>query len=228
MARSNNKPEIPARFFLECVKEHSGCPILLRTDCGTENGIMATMQCFVRQDANDEFAGEKAHKYGSSPSNQRIECWWSSFRRGRASWWIDMFKDMVDSGLFDLGNTLHMECIWFCFHGVLQDDLDIVRLHWNTHRIRSSRHGTVPGIPDVLYHLPGQSGGINCMVSLSQEKIQEMNLYLDGQENQDDNDDQYLYQEYFHYVMETGGFSYPETHAEAFNLFTRLIGIANS
>ena len=66
------------------------------------------------------------------------------------------------------------------------------------------------------------------MVSLSQEKIQETNLYLDGHENQDDNDDQYLYQEYFHYVMETGGFSFPETHAEAFNLFTRLIGIANS
>ena len=65
-------------FFLEFVKEHSGCPILLRTDCGTENGIMATMQCFVTQDGNDEFAGEKAHKYGSSPSNQRIECWWSS------------------------------------------------------------------------------------------------------------------------------------------------------
>ena len=69
-----------------------------------------------------------------------------------------MFKDMVYSGLFDLGNTLHMECIWFCFHGVLQDDLYNVRLHWNTHRIRSSRHGTIPGIPYVLYHLPDQSG----------------------------------------------------------------------
>ena len=187
MARSNNKPEIPARFFLEFVKEHSGCPILLRTDCGTENGIMATMQCFVRQDGNDEFAGEK-----------------------------------------DLGNTLHMECIWFCFHGVLQDELDNDRLHWNTHRIRSSRHGTIPGIPDVLYHLPDQSGGLNCKVSLSLQKIQEMNLYLDGHEILDDNDDQYLYQEYFYYVMETGGLLYPETHAEAFNLFTRLIGIANS
>ena len=78
-----------------------------------------------------------------------------------------MFKDMVDSGLFDLGNTLHMQCIWFCFHGVLQDDLDNVRLHWNTHRIRSSRHGTIPGIPDVLYHLPDQLRGLNCKVSLS-------------------------------------------------------------
>ena len=139
-----------------------------------------------------------------------------------------MFKDMVDTGLFGLGNTLHMECIWFCFHGVLQDDLDNVRLHWNTHRIRSSRHRTIPGIPDVLYHLPDQSGGFNCKVSLSRHKIQEMNLYLDNHESLDDNDDQYLYQEYFHYVMETEGLLYPETHAEAFNLFTTPIGIANS
>ena len=88
-----------------------------------------------------------------------------------------MFKDMVDSGLFDIGNTLRMECIWFCFHGVLQDDLYNVR---NTHGIRSSRHGTIPGIPDVLYHLPHQSGGLHCKVSLSRQKIQEMNLYLDA------------------------------------------------
>ena len=156
-------------FFLSVLRNTLAVQFFLELT-GTENGIMATMQCFVRQHGNDEFAEEKAHKYGSSPSNQRIECWWSSFRRGRASWWIDMFKDMVDSGLFDLGNTLHMECIWFCFHGALQDDLDNVRLHWNTHRIRSSRHGTIPGIPDVLYHLPYQSGSLNCKVSLSRKR----------------------------------------------------------
>ena len=33
----------------------------------------------TRQDGNYELSGSglKAHKYGSSPSNQRIECWWS-------------------------------------------------------------------------------------------------------------------------------------------------------
>ena len=34
-SRSNNKPEVPARFFLQCVKENAGCPRLMRTDCGT-------------------------------------------------------------------------------------------------------------------------------------------------------------------------------------------------
>ena len=45
VTRSNNKPENVARFYLDCVKGNEGCPILLRTDCGTENGVMAGMQC---------------------------------------------------------------------------------------------------------------------------------------------------------------------------------------
>ena len=35
----NNKPENVAGFYLDCVKGNGGCPILLRTDCGTENGV---------------------------------------------------------------------------------------------------------------------------------------------------------------------------------------------
>ncbi|XP_066014599.1 uncharacterized protein [Pocillopora verrucosa] len=47
-----------------------GCPVKLKTDCGTENGVMAAMQCTFQQDV-------EAHKYGSSPMNQRIEGWGS-------------------------------------------------------------------------------------------------------------------------------------------------------
>lgn len=181
------------------------------------------MQCSLRQGENDEFAGIKAHKYGSSPSNQRIECWWSSFEHGRASWWID---DMANTGLLDLGNILHMECLWFCFHGVLQEDLDNVRLHWNTHRIRPSRHGTVPGIPEVLYHLPERSGGVDCKVNVSCEKIQDLQLHI-----QDDDDlegERIIYQDYFHYVMESENFrKYPDTYVEAYDLFSDLIRIGN-
>lgn len=139
LSRCNSKPEMPAKYYLDGVKRNMVCPILLRTDCGTENGVMAAIQCYLRQDGTDEFSGENAHKYGSSPANQRIEGWWSFFRRGRAGWWIDFFKDMAESGVLDIGNTLHMECLWFCFESVLQDELDKVKDHWNSHRIRPSR-----------------------------------------------------------------------------------------
>jgi hypothetical protein len=182
VTKSNNKPEVPARLYLECVKENYGCPVLVRTDCGTENGIMAAMQSFLRQEGTDEFAGEKAHKYGTSTSNQRIECWWSFLRRGRSSWWMDLFKDMVNTGLLDIGSKLHTECLWFCFHAVLQEDYDQVKNHWNSHRIRQSRYGTVPGIPDVLFFLPQRSGAIDCKITVLRNNIYEMELQIHDDE----------------------------------------------
>ena len=48
-------------IFFDCVDDY-GCPVKLRTDCGTENVIMAAMQWEFRQDVG-------AHIYGSSPAN---------------------------------------------------------------------------------------------------------------------------------------------------------------
>ena len=57
-------------------------------------------------------------------------------------------------GVFLPDNTLHEECLWFCFAELIQQDLDFVKIHWNTHYIHQSRHDTVPGKPDELYFLP--------------------------------------------------------------------------
>ncbi|XP_022786842.1 uncharacterized protein LOC111327021 isoform X2 [Stylophora pistillata] len=157
-----------SQFLLAYRRECSGCPILVRTDCGTENGTVAAIQSYFRQEGNDEFAGEKSHTYGTSPANQRIECWWSSLRRARTSWWIDHFSNIVNTGLVD--TKLSKECLWFCYERVLQDELDKVKHHQNTHRICPSRHSTVPGIPNVLYHLPHRSDGMDCKVTIPAEK----------------------------------------------------------
>ena len=116
----------------------------MRTDCGTENVVIAGVQSFLRAECNDDLAGEKAHRYGPSTGNQRIEAWWSYFRRSHLTWWINFFKDLVDPGVFLPGNTPHEECLWFCFAELIQQDLDFVKIHWNTHYIRQSRHDTVP------------------------------------------------------------------------------------
>ena len=103
---------------LECVKEHGFCPLQTRTDCGTENGIIAAMQCYFRSEDNAPHSGESAHIYGTSTSNQRVENWWSHYRKSSSSWWIQFFKDLVDSGQVDIANETHKECLWFCFHGI--------------------------------------------------------------------------------------------------------------
>ena len=52
--------------------------------------IIAGMQCFLYSD-NAPFFGELAHRYGSPTRNQRVENWWSHFRKPMASWWINFF-----------------------------------------------------------------------------------------------------------------------------------------
>ena len=48
----------------------SGCPELLRTDPGTENSTIATLQMVFRRNGSDSRAGIESHRYGKSTSNQ--------------------------------------------------------------------------------------------------------------------------------------------------------------
>ena len=145
---SNHNPAVIASYFLSAVDQYGGYPAHVRTDCGTENVTVAAIQASVRQSPS-------AHVYGTSPGNQRIECWWSFFRRNRSQWWITLFEDMIQFGAYDPNVSKQVECLRFCFMHLIQGDLDDVRRDWNTHRIRPSRDAYCPaGVPDELFYLP--------------------------------------------------------------------------
>ena len=215
VCRSNNLPEIPASFYLECVVEQMGCPEKVRTDNGTENGTIAIMQCLFRDDVN-------AHSYGKSTANQRIEGWWSYLRRNRSTWWINLFKDLVETEEFSPGNEVHMECLWFCFSGLIQQDLDFVREHWNTHTIRASSYNTIAGKPNELYVLPETRGGENCLHPVSAEQVEFVaeNL-LQFEEVPND------YQQYFEYILTNTNLERGNDWIAALNLYRELLNIFN-
>ena len=166
VCKSNNSPIEPTKFYLDCVEEHGGCPLMTCTDYGTENCNIAALQSYFRSD-------EDAHKYGTSTRNQRIENWWSHFRKSCAHFWINFFKDQRDNSSIDLEQLLHRECLWFCFSGIVQSSLNRMKEYWNTHYIRPSRHDTIPGVPDILFYLPERSNGSNCLVPVSNDRITE-------------------------------------------------------
>ena len=112
--------------------------------------IVALKMVSLRQYSVNLEGTADAHVFGSSP-NQRIEGWWSFYRRNRSTWWINYFKDLIEKDEFHPGNQLEEEALWYCFSRILQEDLDLVREHWNTHRIRNSKHDTVPGRPDEFF-----------------------------------------------------------------------------
>ena len=100
VARSNNLPEILGQYYIETVAELGGVPVELVTDLGAENGLAASIQCYLREN-ND------AHTYLPSQRNQRIEVCWSFFCRNPISWWKSFFQDLESQGIVDNTSEIH-------------------------------------------------------------------------------------------------------------------------
>ena len=218
VTRSNNSPDNIAQFYLKAVKDFNGCPVTMVTDLGTENGLVAAIQSYFR-DNHD------AHRYVPSPRNQRIEGWWSFFSKNRSTWWRNFFSDLESSEKIDLSYDLSKECVWYCFHDLLQRDIDTVKDHWNTHRIRRSRYNTVSGRPDSLFHFPEHHGGVgNLLMDVPEQEIDYAyeEIVQINQVNE--------YQEYFDYAREALGLPripLGDTQ-EACELYQRLMHVAEN
>ena len=114
-----------------------------------------------------------------------------------------------------------MECLWYFFAPVLQEDLDIVKEHWNSHIIRKSRHGTVSGRPVSLFYLPEHHGAVgNLLSAVSQteidnvsENVVQMNYFNE-------------YQDYFDYARRAVGINLPSDLQEADNLYRKLVVVS--
>ena len=129
---------------------------------------------------------------------------------------------MIDRDIVNTANPLHMECLWFCFSDLLEKELDNIKLHWNSHYIRRSRHDTIAGKPDVLYHLPETVGAENHIKPVSELQLEDIMQYCeDAQEAAND------YQEYFRYICDNEiGISPPTNWRESAELYEQLIRIA--
>ena len=223
VSRTNNDPAVTGQHFLDAVEKYDGCPSILRTDDGTENVNMAAIQAYLRSSGEDDFAGANAHKYRSSPANQRIEAWWAFLRKNRSNWWINFFKDLIDQGQLNTADNLQKECLWFSFSDLIQADLNSVQRHWNSHYIRKSRFDTISGRPDELYFLPESSGATDHIQSVDEEDFQDMSAYCHHYSDEDN-----IFQEYFQMVKEQLGISSPTDWRAALDMYRLLCEIAQT
>ena len=67
---TNSKPELIGRWYLEYLYKSKKMPSYLRMDKGTETGVMATMQCYLRRNDEDLDDPSDSVIYGPSTSNQ--------------------------------------------------------------------------------------------------------------------------------------------------------------
>jgi hypothetical protein len=149
---SNSDPRYIAKYYLDSVTNLQYCPMLLVTDPGSENVIIASIQSYLRRSGNDSFSGALSHRYCKSTSNQRIEAWWSLMRRDRIDWWITFFRGLDRNGDYNKSSLLEKYCMRFLMMPILKVTLHGISNRWNKHRINTNRNANNPaGIPDVLY-----------------------------------------------------------------------------
>ena len=169
---SNNNPQITAQYFIDCIRQVEGVPLVVRGDCGTENTYIAAVQRYLRKDCDDSIAGNKSFLYGKSVANQRIEAWWSLLRKTSTSWWMNFFKDMRDMGLFNGTDPMQLNCLQFCFMPLIQEELHRVSKNWNLHKIRpSSNTDSPPGRPDVTYFLPTTTNTSDFKIGVDEDDL---------------------------------------------------------
>ena len=224
---SNKDPKITSKYFIDCVRQVRGVPKFIRADRGTENVYIAAIQRFLRMNCDDVANGTECFLYGKSVSNQRIEAWWSFLRESYSSWWMNFFKDMRDSGTFDDSNTLHVECLRFCFMRLIQSELNNVVKRWNLHRIRpSNNRESPPGKPDVLYYLPEQSNGINCIIDVDVNDLDIAEENYSAQQPAMGCNESFA--ELASMVMEDHHYTMPLNEREAYTLYNNLLYHINS
>ena len=109
--KTNNDPGIISGYCMEAVKSLRAMPRYIRTDFGTENGVVEIIQRSV--------VDNNSYIYGTSTSNQRIESYWSVLRKSCIQHWINFFEDLKDNQQFT-GSALDKGIVQYCFTEIVQ------------------------------------------------------------------------------------------------------------
>ena len=152
---TNNDPKVIMSYFIDAVRKLQCIPTIIRSDHGTENGLVEDLQIGLRSQFNDTFCGRKSFRKGKSSSNQRIERWWGILRQQCVNFWMNLFKDLISLGILDNGDPLHINALRFCFMDLIEADIHRCAKEWNEHRIqpRKNREGPA-GKPNLLFFHP--------------------------------------------------------------------------
>lgn len=177
VASTNNDPEVTAFYYLSTLKQLKFMPTILRSDKGSENVLIGSLQVCLRKKHVDKLAGEKSYITGKSVRNQRIESFWGRMRQHSMDFYIQFFKCMQSKNLFD-GSRLHILCLQYCFAFLIKQDLKLTKDLWNTHHIRKQNiNSQAHGKPFIMYNAPEKFGSRdyqkNCDVFVVDRLIEE-------------------------------------------------------
>ena len=102
-----------------------------------------------------------------------------------------------------------MEFLWFRFSRLIQQDLDSVKGHWNSHYVIGLHYDIVKGRPNELFYLSELHNTEDFLAPVSAQQCDYITKnYLALTESTDE------YQEYFQYAFQAAGLSNPRNWRE--------------
>ena len=82
--KSNKDPKEVCNLFVNYLTVIKGVPHKIAADRGTENVFIGGSQRFLRRNHEDDLAGHLSFLFQKSIANQKVEAFWSQFRRSCA------------------------------------------------------------------------------------------------------------------------------------------------
>ena len=217
VASSNKKPELIAKFYLDAVKSLEGIPLQIKADNGTEHSLIEPMHLHLSAlNGNLEI---NHFSIITSPQNQRIESYWSVLQRDRLGWWRRFFQDLVDLELLNTDDPVVLDCLHYCFMGIIRDELNSVKEDWNTHIISRSHKSGPTGRPICMYYLPHLYDKQDCVQRINKEEIEEFDSVI-GELPSDFTPE---FSAFARTVIPNNGIKIPKNPSEALNLYLFLL-----
>ncbi|CAG9763543.1 unnamed protein product [Ceutorhynchus assimilis] len=188
LGRTSSDPKVIAGYYLDAVRLTGGCPKTVRSDMGTENGLVERIQKTFHQSFNTERCDRPSFLYGKSTHNQRIGSWWGMLRKHCVQFWMNLFQSLKDENFFQ-GTTLDKMLIQFCFSKIIEREMVEVVHEWNIHKISKTRNSVSPtGRPALMYEVPSFYGAQSYLVPVPAFAIDELSSGCTFQEHPCDKD----------------------------------------
>ena len=133
--------------------------------------------------------------------------------------WRRFFQDLIDLESLNTDDPVVLNCIHYCFMGIIREDPNSVKEHWNSHIISRNHNSDPSGRPSCLYDLPHLHDKQDCVQKINKEEIEEFNSVFG--ELPIDCTHEFLY--FARTVIPNSGIKTPMNPSEALNLYLFLL-----